>query len=69
MYWKTPLDGLFWATILGVAWGIVVAVSPWQTSRYLMASNEHVGDSLCLRCVIAMLLLYLSLILRPLRSI
>ena len=23
------------------AWGIVVAVSPWQASRYLMARDEH----------------------------
>ena len=26
----------------GVVWAIVVAISPWQTSRYLMAKNEHV---------------------------
>ena len=59
VYWKTPLDGLFWATILGVAWGIVVAVSPWQTSRYLMASNEHVVIRSACGALIAMLLLYL----------
>ena len=59
VYWKTPLDGLFWATILGVAWGIVVAVSPWQSSRYLMASNEHVVIRSACGALIAMLLLYL----------
>ena len=59
VYWKTPLDGLFWATILGIAWGIVVAVSPWQTSRYLMASNEHVVIRSACGALIAMLLLYL----------
>jgi Na+/proline symporter len=59
VYWKTPLDGLFWATILGVAWGIVVAVSPWQTSRYLMARNEHVVIRSACGALIAMLLLYL----------
>ena len=32
---------LTYALILGLAWGIVVAVSPWQASRYLMARNEH----------------------------
>jgi Na+/proline symporter len=50
---------LFWATILGVAWGIVVAVSPWQTSRYLMARNEHVVIRSACGALIAMLLLYL----------
>ena len=40
--WKTPAESLIYAIILGVAWGIVVAVSPWQASRYLMARNEHI---------------------------
>jgi sodium/pantothenate symporter len=39
--WSTPADALVYALILGVAWGIVVAVSPWQASRYLMARDEH----------------------------
>lgn len=39
--WKTPAEALTYAVILGVAWGIVVAVSPWQASRYLMARDEH----------------------------
>ncbi len=39
--WKTPADAMIWAVILGIAWGIVVAVSPWQASRYLMARDEH----------------------------
>ena len=39
--WQTPAETLIYAVILGVAWGIVVAVSPWQASRYLMARSEH----------------------------
>jgi sodium/pantothenate symporter len=39
--WKTPAESLTYSIILGIAWGIVVAVSPWQASRYLMARNEH----------------------------
>jgi sodium/pantothenate symporter len=39
--WKTPAESLTYSIILGLAWGIVVAVSPWQASRYLMARNEH----------------------------
>ncbi len=57
--WQTPTDGLIWALILGVAWGIVVAVSPWQTSRYLMAKSEHVVIRSACGAAIAMFVLYL----------
>ena len=57
--WKTPAEALIWALILGCAWGVVVAVSPWQTSRYLMARDEHVViRSGCGACI-AMFVLYL----------
>jgi Na+/proline symporter len=59
VYWQTPMEALVWASILGVAWGIVVAVSPWQTSRYLMARSEHVVIRSACGALIAMLLLYL----------
>lgn len=36
------VSNLVWAITYGVVWALVVAVSPWQTSRYLMAKNEHV---------------------------
>ena len=42
MDWETPTDLIIWSTIIGVAWSLVVAISPWQSSRYLMAKNEHV---------------------------
>ena len=58
-YWQTPREALIWASILGIAWGIVVAVSPWQTSRYLMARSEHVVIRSACGALIAMLLLYL----------
>lgn len=40
--WETPLDYLIWWIIIGAGWSFVTAVSPWQSSRYLMARNEHV---------------------------
>ncbi|MDH4125337.1 MAG: sodium:solute symporter family protein [Gammaproteobacteria bacterium] len=40
--WDSPLDMWIWASIFGLAWAMVVAVSPWQSSRYLMARDEHV---------------------------
>ena len=57
--WQTPGDALLWALILGVAWGVVVAVSPWQSSRYLMARSEHVVIRSACGAAITMLLLYL----------
>lgn len=40
--WETTTDYLFWNLILWTAWGVVYAVSPWQSSRHLMARDEHV---------------------------
>jgi sodium/pantothenate symporter len=40
--WETPADYLIWFLIISVGWSFVTAVSPWQSSRYLMAKNEHV---------------------------
>ena len=40
--WETALDFLIWLVIIDLAWSIVYAVSPWQSSRHLMAKNEHV---------------------------
>lgn len=56
--WKTPGDALTWSVILGVAWSVVVAVSPWQASRYLMAKNEHVVIRAGCGAGAALLLLY-----------
>lgn len=41
-YWASGREALIWALVLGVSWSLVLAVSPWQTSRYLMARSEHV---------------------------
>lgn len=47
--WTNNLDYLYssgwenlaWAITYGVVWALVVSISPWQTSRYLMAKNEQ----------------------------
>ena len=39
---ETPAEFLIWISIIVVAWSFVTAISPWQSSRYLMAKNEHV---------------------------
>lgn len=39
--YPTGGQNLAWAIVYGVVWAMVVMVSPWQTSRYLMAKDEH----------------------------
>jgi Na+/proline symporter len=62
--WETPTDMWIWATIIGCSWAVVVAISPWQSSRYLMARDEHVViRSACIAvCVLSLLwtLIYVS---------
>lgn len=48
--WTNNLDYMYtsgwknlaWAVTYGIVWALVVSISPWQTSRYLMAKNEHI---------------------------
>ncbi|WP_413543107.1 sodium:solute symporter family protein [Citricoccus nitrophenolicus] len=39
----TPLDSLLYFLVFGLVWMFVVAVSPWQSSRYMMAKTGHVA--------------------------
>ena len=55
------VDALVWSLIMGVAWGVVVAVSPWQTSRYLMARSEHVVLRSACGASLAVFLVYLAI--------
>lgn len=55
----SPTDALLWAIIMGLAWAAVVAISPWQSSRYLMAKNEHVIIRTAVVATISILVLYL----------
>jgi sodium/pantothenate symporter len=60
--WQTPRDGLTWALIMGLSWGLVVAVSPWQSSRYLMAKDEHTVIRAACLAIAAILVLYIALV-------
>ncbi len=51
--WDTPTDYFIWTVITGIAWSLVTAISPWQSSRYLMAKNEHVViRSACIAAIV-----------------
>lgn len=40
--WPTATDYLIWMLVIDASWLLVYVVSPWQSSRHLMAKNEHV---------------------------
>ncbi|MGN0151063.1 MAG: sodium:solute symporter [Wujia sp.] len=40
--YPTGTENMIWAVMTGLTWVAVCAVGPWQSSRYLMAKNEHV---------------------------
>ena len=40
--YSTGAENMAWAIMTGLTWVAVCAVAPWQSSRYLMAKNEHV---------------------------
>jgi sodium/pantothenate symporter len=61
--WRTPAEALTWAVILGLAWAVVVAVSPWQASRYLMARSENTVLRAACGASLALLFLYPVLML------
>ena len=51
------LDFTLWNITLTVAWGLVYAVSPWQSSRYLIARDEHVVmRSACIAAIFLILM-------------
>jgi Na+/proline symporter len=55
------LDFTLWNITLALAWGLVYAVSPWQSSRYLIARDEHVVMRSA--CIAAIFLILMELIL------
>ncbi len=68
--WDAPIDMWVWATIIGFAWALVVAVSPWQSSRYLMARDEHViVRSACMAVIVLSILWTLIYISGPVIAI
>lgn len=40
-FYPTATENMVWAIGYGIAWMAVLMVAPWQSSRYLMAKNEH----------------------------
>ncbi|WP_339199921.1 sodium:solute symporter family protein [Aeribacillus sp. FSL k6-2211] len=60
-YMGEPWEALIWAVILGLVWSAVIAISPWQSSRYLMAKNEHVAIRSGVWATISIITIYLFL--------
>jgi sodium/pantothenate symporter len=51
----------FWNVTLALAWGMVYAVSPWQSSRYLIAKDEHVVLRAAVIAAVSLALLEITL--------
>ncbi|WP_181276315.1 sodium:solute symporter family protein [Brevibacterium oceani] len=60
-YLGTPAQAVIYAVTFGIVWCTVVAVSPWQSSRFLMAKNEHVAIRSALFATAALAVTYLFL--------
>ena len=60
-YIGTPTQAIIYAVTFGIVWCTVVAVSPWQSSRFLMAKNEHVAIRSALFATAALAVTYLFL--------
>ena len=60
--WPTPKDYLIWTLVVDMSWGFVYAVGPWQSSRHLMARDEHVviraAVYACLAVALMQILIY-----------
>lgn len=39
--YNTGLENVIWGLSYGIVWMSVCAIGPWQSSRYMMAKNEH----------------------------
>ncbi|WP_447530348.1 sodium:solute symporter family protein [Vreelandella sp. TE19] len=55
---STPGEALVWGLTLGLVWAAVLAASPWQSSRYLMARNEHVVMRSAMLTAVALAVFY-----------
>ncbi|MDX1508702.1 MAG: sodium:solute symporter family protein, partial [Woeseiaceae bacterium] len=59
--WASATDYLWWLIIISLAWGFVTAISPWQSSRFLMAKSEHVVFRSACIAAIAVTLIQIAL--------
>ncbi len=55
---SSPGEALTWGLTLGLVWAAVLAASPWQSSRYLMARNEHVVMRSAMLTAVALAVFY-----------
>lgn len=55
---SSPGEALIWGLTLGLVWAAVLAASPWQSSRYLMARNEHVVMRSAMLTAVALAVFY-----------
>ena len=59
--WPTAVDFFIWFVLIDLSWSLVYAVSPWQSSRHLMAKSEHVVLRASIYTVLVVIFLQLAI--------
>lgn len=60
--WSSPLEVFVYILTFGIVWMFVVAVSPWQSSRYMMARTNHVAIRSAIVAVVLIPVFYLFMV-------
>ena len=60
--WTSQLEMLVYILTFGIVWMFVVAVSPWQSSRYMMARSNHVAIRSAIVAVVLIPVFYLFMV-------
>lgn len=60
--WTSPVEILIYILTFGVVWMFVVAVSPWQSSRYMMARSNHVAIRSAIVAVVLIPVFYIFMV-------
>ncbi|NWN89485.1 MAG: sodium:solute symporter family protein [Micrococcaceae bacterium] len=60
--WSSPLEVLIYILTFGIVWMFVVAVSPWQSSRYMMARSNHVAIRSAIVAVVLIPVFYIFMV-------
>lgn len=60
--WSSPLEILVYILTFGIVWMFVMGVSPWQSSRYMMARSNHVAIRAGIVAVVVVPVFYLLMV-------
>src|SRR5699024_3836544 len=59
---ESPLEAVVYFVTFGIVWLFVIAVSPWQSSRYMMAKSNHVAVRAGVIALVVVLVFYVIML-------